>query len=188
MTKPILFIDVDGPLNPYNASGRAARRMGYDNRRIFSFRVFLKRSHGQALRNLPFELVWGTTWEDEANTYIGPRLGLPDLPVCRFEYTAPHKFSGASLRTPANVYYKTPSIVQYAEGRPFAWIDDEITDADRRYVLDHHCGPALLYWVDPAKGLANQDFEALDWWARSIRKDDYSARDNGPSDVRPATE
>ncbi|WP_443064246.1 hypothetical protein [Streptomyces sp. NBC_00525] len=36
---------------------------------------------GPLLAALPCELVWATTWEDEANIDLAPRLGLPPLPV-----------------------------------------------------------------------------------------------------------
>ena len=56
----------------------------------------------------------------------------------------------------------------WAEGRPFAWIDDQITDVDRDWVRAHHDGPALLHQVDPAKGLVTEDFEALAACAHSM--------------------
>jgi hypothetical protein len=33
------------------------------------------------------------------------------------------------------------------EQRPFAWVDDEMTDADLDWVLAHHPGRALLHHV-----------------------------------------
>jgi len=159
--RPILFIDVDGPLNPYDRSNRSAHRAGYARRKIEEFKVFLNPTHGPALMELPFELVWGTTWERSANRQIGPRIGLPELPVCGFPD------NGVS---PSGLYFKTPFIVEYANGRPFAWIDDEITDTDREWVAQRHNGPALLHWVDPAVGLEASDFEALAEWAGELDK------------------
>ncbi|MET9560902.1 hypothetical protein ABZY07_11220, partial [Streptomyces tauricus] len=63
------------------------------------------------------------------------------------------------------VFWKTPEIVAWAKGRAFAWIDDEITEADRAWVNEHHDGPALLHRVAPRLGLANDDFAALTAWA-----------------------
>lgn len=157
--RPILFIDVDGPLNPYDRSNNSAHRAGYMRQKIDGFRVFLNPSHGPALSALPFELVWGTTWEQSANRKIGPRIGLPELPVCGLPDLG---------MPPKGLYFKTPLIVEYANGRPFAWIDDEITDADRGWVAERHDGPALLHWVDPAVGLEASDFEALTVWAGKL--------------------
>jgi hypothetical protein len=35
--------------------------------------------------------------------------------------------------------------VAWADGRPFVWVDDEITDADRNWASTHHPAPALLH-------------------------------------------
>ncbi len=51
-----------------------------------------------------------------------------------------------------------------AAGRPFVWVDDEITGADRAWVAAHHSGRALLHRVDPRDGLTDTDFEALAEW------------------------
>ena len=152
----ILFLDVDGPLSPYRST---QRRSGYRAWTLNGSHVLLNPDHGPALLDLPYELVWSTTWEHDANTHIAPCLGLPHLPVCEFpdEVDAPH-----------TVGFKTPAIVEYATGRPFAWVDDEITDADREWVAQRHKGPALLHWVNPAVGLVESDFEALAAWARTL--------------------
>ncbi|WP_116247018.1 hypothetical protein [Nocardiopsis sp. FIRDI 009] len=152
--RPLLFIDVDGPLNPYAGSHRAAYRHGYRRWRANGFQVLLNHGHGAALAALPYDLVWATTWGHDANVHIAPRIGLPGLPVCEFP----------DHGAPGPVHAKTPGVVEYADGRPFAWVDDEITDADRDWVDLWHAGPALLYGVDPARGLTARDFEALAEW------------------------
>lgn len=53
-----------------------------------------------------------------------------------------------------------------AAGRPFAWVDDEITDLDRAWVLAHHRAEALLHRVDSLIGLTRADFAALEDWLR----------------------
>ena len=57
-------------------------------------------------------------------------------------------------------------LVEVAAGRPFIWVDDEITDRDRAWVAAHHGGPALLHRVDPTIGLTDKDFAVLDDWLR----------------------
>jgi len=160
--RPILFIDVDGPLNPYDGSNRGAYKRGYRKWKLNGFNVLLNATHGPALAALPYELVWGTTWEADANVYIAPRIGLPHLPVCAFP--------DGDDDAPRAVYFKTSDIIAYANGRPFAWIDDEVTDTDREWVAQRHNAPALLHWVDPAIGLEAPDFEALAAWAGALDK------------------
>jgi hypothetical protein len=64
--------------------------------------------------------------------------------------------------------WKTRTVVAWAASRPFAWVDDEITEADRDWVSAHHRGHALLRSVDASIGLMDQDLTVLDAWLREI--------------------
>ncbi|MEZ0095250.1 hypothetical protein [Streptacidiphilus sp. EB129] len=181
-SRPLLLVDVDGPLNPYAAKPHQ-RPQGYETHRLMTprweaaerarlnayglpnkapkpLRVWLNPEHGPALTALPFELVWATTWEDEANGYVAPVLGLPHLPVIVWPSPRP--------QPEGDVFWKTPAIMDWVSGRPFAWLDDEITDADVDWVAEHHGGAALLRRIDPSRGLLPQDFTALEEWASAL--------------------
>jgi hypothetical protein len=110
--------------------------------------------------------VWATTWLEDANTEIAPLLGLPDLPVV----TWPEP-DGATQREDQwlGLCWKTRTVAAWAAGRPFAWVDDEITDADRDWVSEHHRYQALLRTVDASTGLTDQDFIALGTWLSGLR-------------------
>lgn len=171
--RPLLLIDVDGPLNPYAAKphrrpdGYQTHRMrptGWEQPWQKPLRVWLNPTHGAALQALPFELVWCTTWAHEANEWIGPHIGLPELPVIEWSVHAP----GPRHANPHGTFWKTEHVVRWAAGRPFAWIDDDFDDTDRAYVAKHHDGPALLHWISPRDGLLERDFKALEQWARSL--------------------
>jgi hypothetical protein len=174
-TRPLLYLDVDGPLNPFAAQphrrpeGYETHRMappswrgqqhGASSRRVKALRVWLNPRHGARLLTLAeqYELVWATMWEHDANAYIAPRIGLPALPVV--------EWSGAAATGPDGTFFKTAQLVAHAAGRPFAWVDDEFGDEDRRYVGREHRGIALLHRVDPRIGLGDNDFAALAAWA-----------------------
>ncbi|MET8102805.1 hypothetical protein ABZV29_41315 [Streptomyces sp. NPDC005236] len=117
MSRPLLFLDVDGPLNPY-AAQRERRPAGYTTIRVAlrpgrPLRVWLHPDHGRALLALGYDLCWATSWMDAANRWIGPVIGLPELPYV--------DFTGALFtERPDGVHWKTQRIVAYAEGRPFA--------------------------------------------------------------------
>ncbi|MFJ3640082.1 hypothetical protein ACIPRD_10050 [Streptomyces sp. NPDC090108] len=178
MSRPLLFLDVDGPLNPYAAKPerrphgyvtlRVPRRgpMPWERggsllRRRFR-RVWLNPDHGPALSGLDYELCWATAWMAEANRWLAPELGLPELPFV--------DFGDALLRErPDGVHWKTAPLVEYADGRPFAWVDDEQSDLDETYVRAHHRAPALLHHVDPRIGLRENDFQTLAGFAGSSR-------------------
>ena len=64
------------------------------------------------------------------------------------------------------LHWKTRTLVDWAAGLPFAWVDDEITDPDREWVRAHSRAPALLHRVDPRRGLVDADYTALAEWLR----------------------
>jgi DNA-binding XRE family transcriptional regulator len=172
MTRPLLLIDVDGPLNPYAASNNTINKFnrqnparGYKTHQISGYKVRLARWHGAELKGLAraFDLVWATTWEQQANTEIGPRIGLPDLPVISFK-DLPDQPPAPGL------YWKTSIIADYCKGRPFAWIDDEISHVDEQYITDRHTAPAKLMKINPATGLTPEHFDALETWAAQLKR------------------
>lgn len=69
----------------------------------------------------------------EANAFVAPVLGLPELPF--IAWPSPRDEPGDG------VFWKPPEIVAWVKGRAFAWIDDEITEADRTWVKKYHSGP-----------------------------------------------
>ncbi len=167
--KPLLLIDVDGPLNPYAAQAQR-RPEGYTTHRmrptgwteVKPLRVWLNPAHGEELRALSrlYDLVWATTWKGEANEWIGPHLGLPELPY--IDWPQMHG------KAPRGTFWKTQYILPYAAGRPFAWVDDDITGYDREMVEREHLAAALLVHVDPRIGLTRPDFDALADWAAAL--------------------
>ncbi|WP_169312500.1 HAD domain-containing protein [Nakamurella multipartita] len=166
MTRPALLLDVDGVLNPYAAP--ANRRPGdYLTHRYpmpghrRPLRVWLNPGHGQMLLASTdrFDLTWATTWQHAANDWIGPRIGLPKLPVITFDpvpptpTTIPHAGPG--------VHWKTATVARAMAGRFFVWIDDETTDADAAYLAARHTAGAAVYRIDPAVGLLAEDLTAI---------------------------
>lgn len=155
-TLPLLFLDVDGPLIPFGGTGyRTVAGPGEESGNPLLAR--LDPGLGSRLLGLPCELVWATTWEDEANETLCPRLGLPRLPVVYW----PEPSGDEGLD---GLHWKTRTILERAGGRPFAWADDEITPADRAWAAAHHPAPTLLHRVDPRTGLTDADFDALGGW------------------------
>lgn len=156
--KPLILIDVDGVLNPWHKQGphwqehRAVAGNG-------SFRVILNPDHGPMLLTLAAEtgaeLVWATTWEHHANLSIGPLIGLPELPVIEVS-------SGPDV---PGVLWKTPAVAEYVKGRPFVWLDDDLTADDSRYLKTHDgVGEYLIVHVGPKKGLTPKHVEMAAAW------------------------
>ncbi|MFJ7212083.1 HAD domain-containing protein [Amycolatopsis sp. NPDC098790] len=160
MPRPLLFLDVDGPLIPFGrSSGEYEHFTDTDLGNPLLAR--LDPRLGPRLLALGCDLVWATTWLEDANEVVAPLLGLPQLPVLDFpeEDTSP------------GAHWKTRRIVEHAAGGPFAWIDDETTDTDRTWVAGHHPGPALLVTVAAGTGLTGHDFELVADWVSRVAQD-----------------
>lgn len=117
---------------------------------------------GPRLAALGCELVWATTWMEDANTLLAPWLGLPRLPLVDW----PDEDESEGGAGSAGLHWKTRRLVDWAAGRPFVWIDDEITDVDRGWVAAHHPVPALLHRVDHRYGITDADFVVVAEWLR----------------------
>jgi hypothetical protein len=181
--RPLVLLDVDGPLNPYDAkpsrrpAGYTTHRLrprGFENARN-PLRVWLNPDHGPLL--IAFadqhgaDLVWATTWEHDANTMIGPVLGLPELPVIEFG-DAPGLLNG----------WKYPAVADYAAGRPAVWIDDDFKAfgkgriaALRRFEIARASTPTLLHHVDPKVGLTAEDLAAAGEWLAGLDREPNGA-------------
>lgn len=160
----LIFLDVDGPLIPFGGPPQhypvhktntsPAGRNPLLNR--------INPGHGPRLAALPGQLVWATTWQADANECIAPHIGLPLLPVV----TWPDPSDTDEQDERQGLHWKTRTLVNWAAGRPFVWIDDEITRPDQNWVSTHHEGPALLHRVDAQQGLTEADYKTIHKWLR----------------------
>lgn len=156
---PLVFLDVDGTVLPF--APEPVTEPWTDV--LDAMLAGLSTSLGLRLAALPGLLVWATGWEDDANLEISPRIGLPELPVVIWPDVADeHQREDDWF----GLHWKTRTLVDWAQGRDFVWVDDEITDADREWVARVHSGRALLHHVDSDRGLSDHDFAALDEWLR----------------------
>lgn len=154
---PLLAVDVDGVISLFGWEGPPESAP-------CSFHLIDGMAHcisteaGERLRRLSehYELAWATGWEDRANDHLLHLLGIEELPVIRFGRYA--KFGSA--------HWKLDPITAYAEGRPLAWVDDNLDDECFTWAK-RRPEPTLLVHTDPARGLEEPDVERLIEWAEN---------------------
>lgn len=167
--KPALLLDVDGPLNAYTAWNRPSHgRTAHDatTSRGEVFPVLMRASDGPRLLETGCELIWATTWEDDANKAIGPLIGLPELPVINWKDKDPWNTE--------RLYWKTKQICEWMNenrpGIPFKWIDDEVTRRDRAYIEENCVSGSGIILVSPKFGLEDGHFEVIQEWKEQYGK------------------
>lgn len=162
--KPWLLLDVDGVVNLglFLSSRQRSKLRGsegwvstrVDGRRDpYARRIVLNRNWGPLLLGLTdvFDLAWATTWNREANWYIGPLLGLPELPVA-----------------PAKPERKAFSVIPWTDGRPWAWLEDIELELLHASVLTRVSTPHCPLLVDRQVGLTVAHAESARKWAERL--------------------
>lgn len=161
MTKPLLLVDVDGVLNVFYAS----HRQDLEEHTALKYTIYTSPKFGEWLLSLTdlYDLVWATTWEDDANKWISPLVGLPsDLPVI---HMGSKNFDNFGT-------WKLPNIQKYVgEYQAFAWLDDDLWEDADNWVKSRE-GKGLLIRVNPMTGLTERHIEMLREWANAKTNND----------------
>jgi hypothetical protein len=156
--RPLLFVDIDGVLNPYNGPCPD----GFSEYWLFPDEdepVRVSDRHGELLHELArhYDLMWGSSWSDEERAALADIIDLP-------------YFHGA-VELPRGLFdpaLKVPAIDRAAGVRSLAWIDDLLTREAWTWALSR-AAPTLLVPIDPAVGLTHEHVLRLIDWAAEIR-------------------
>ena len=140
-----LVVDVDGVLNSMGPTKTSFATTGYAQG--FSWPLNLDKNHAKWLTDLSAEteakLLWGTTWEHEANSQVGEQIGLPFIEVANL---GPRKMSQF------NADWKSAGVLERVGDDPGVWLDD---DPDLwRYLEESNL---VQVQVDEYKGLTETD-------------------------------
>ena len=163
----VCLVDVDDVLN-FCGSARERKRLWFHNgwiRRTAhltrgTYKLLLNPEHGRWLRELtgtPVKLAWGSTWQDDANTWVGSPLGLPTLLV-------------APVTDEEN---KWKSVIPWAAENydAVAWLEDQGPELyGAKCLLDckYPGTPYKLVRVNEKLGLTIQDVTEVRDWARKL--------------------
>jgi hypothetical protein len=153
-TRPLLFVDIDGVLNPYGGPCPA----GFAEHDLFpadNEPVRVNAAHAHWLCELAdvFDLVWGTGWNDTDRAELSTVLDLP-------------AFAGAAVMPDGEFdpKLKVPAIDAVAGDRALAWIDDRLTPEASEWAATR-AAPTLLVPVASDVGLTRAHVDALLGWA-----------------------
>ena len=151
--RPLLALDVDGVLNPFRATQAPRKHFeGYRRHTLKGYRLWLTPEHGKLLLDLDLDIVWATTWEDDANELVAPLVGLPQtLPVLHMNFPDDLRDDGCGKR---------PALSRFVETRPLIWVDDDLGASDYEWA-DSLAQPSLLLAPDPHVGLTRPHIEKI---------------------------
>lgn len=165
--KPLLLLDVDGVCCPFGAG----ENVPADLELVLAgdVHVLLGPRTGAHVRALQsrFELCWASGWEERANTYICPLLGLPALAVILLPELGAVTWDEDFVVTGT---WKLHAVSEAVGGRPLAWIDDELQEDAFEWARARTAAgiPTLLICPEAHQGMSENDVAELQSFAAGL--------------------
>jgi hypothetical protein len=157
--RPLLLVDVDGVISLFGFDPSRPPEGRFEL--VDGIAHFISATAGQHLRALldRFDLVWCTGWEEMANEYLPPALGLPG--------SLPHLVLDRNVGR-SHAHWKLDAIDRYAAPRrPLAWIDDALGEECEAWA-SRRAGPTLLVTTVSSVGITGEHVGELIGWADQL--------------------
>lgn len=160
MTVP-LYLDVDETINVQMPTGwgRTQQRHvtiastigagGWGAPRVWNLRVRWAPAMLDALAELPVEIVWLTSWGNQARTHLAPRLGWGEDYRSLAEPPDAWDFTTMEWKVPA-------MLTERGREDHFVWLDDELTQQE----VDEFPN-ALILPIHQRMGVSPADIETI---------------------------
>jgi len=164
MTEKVkLYLDVDGVINAWHADKAwPSKNIGEATSRSGTYSIHWAPAMVAELMAMDLELVWATTWEQEAATSIAPLIGWSEAEKSRWLSleSVRENVKFGMLHTYGSIAWKNPAVRQDQEDSPspFIWIDDEMGFQDMNMARDIG---GLAIWSDPYRGIQPDDIEKM---------------------------
>ncbi len=155
----MLLVDVDGVISLFGFDPSRPPEGRFEL--VDGIAHFISATAGEHLCTLSdrFDLVWCTGWEEKANEYLTPALGLPG--------SLPHLVLERNVG-PSHAHWKLEAIDRYAgRRRPLAWIDDAL-GAECEAWASRRAAPTLLVGTLSAVGITGEHVGELIGWADQL--------------------
>jgi hypothetical protein len=148
-----LYLDVDGVINTDTFGHWGdSKDEGYAYAEGRGYKIRWSPAMIDALSALPLELVWTTTWRDDAPAYIAPLVRWEAGKTARVLHPPTGVMGDNTYLYWPSIYWKHEAVLldQTETPSPFIWLDDELSE---RNLLAADLLGGLAIPINPVMGI-----------------------------------